>query len=131
MFQSLFFNKVEKRLWHRCFPVYFVKFLRTTFFDRTPLVAASNTCVNDAYSNFIYRFVGAINFIAPAKRITERPTQNLDLITKLYQQYKDGINSKNSSNILVLKLLRIIFKVSKMHLQKMILKKRNVTLKKS
>ena len=39
--QSLFFNKVaslrpatlfKKRLWHRCFPVDFVKFLRTTFY---------------------------------------------------------------------------------------------------
>ena len=39
--QSFFFNKVaglrpatslKKRLWHRCFPVNFVKFLRTTFF---------------------------------------------------------------------------------------------------
>ena len=39
--QSLFFNKVaglrpasllKKRLWHRCFPVKFAKFLRTTFF---------------------------------------------------------------------------------------------------
>ena len=39
--QSLFFNKVaglspatllKKRLWHRCFPVNFVKFLRTPFF---------------------------------------------------------------------------------------------------
>ena len=38
---SLFFNKVaglrpatlfKKRLWHRCFPVNFVKFLRTLFF---------------------------------------------------------------------------------------------------
>ena len=38
---SLFFNKVaglrpatllKKRLWHRCFPVDFVKFLRTPFF---------------------------------------------------------------------------------------------------
>ena len=27
------------------------------------------TCVNDIYSDFIYRFVGAIHFIAPAKRI--------------------------------------------------------------
>ena len=27
------------------------------------------TSVNDAYSDFIYRLVGAINFIAPAKRI--------------------------------------------------------------
>ena len=39
--QSLFFNKVaslkpasllKKRLWHRCFPVNFAKFLRTLFF---------------------------------------------------------------------------------------------------
>ena len=29
------------RLQHRCFPVKFTKFLRTTFFDRTPTVAAS------------------------------------------------------------------------------------------
>ena len=31
----------KKRRWHRCFPVYFVKFLRTPFFYRTPLVATS------------------------------------------------------------------------------------------
>ena len=29
------------------------------------------TCVNGAYSGFAYGFVGAINFIAPAKRIRE------------------------------------------------------------
>ena len=49
--QSLFFNKVaglslasllKKRLWHRCFPVNFVKFLRTPFFNRTPPVAPSD-----------------------------------------------------------------------------------------
>ena len=48
--QSLFFNKVadlrpatllKKRLWNRCFPVNFVKFLRTPIFFRTPMVAAS------------------------------------------------------------------------------------------
>ena len=42
--QSLFFNKVagfrpvtllKKRLWHRCFPVNFVKFLRTPFSQNT------------------------------------------------------------------------------------------------
>ena len=41
--QSLFFNKVaglrlvtlfKKRLWHRCFPVSLVKFLRTSFLHR-------------------------------------------------------------------------------------------------
>ena len=49
LYQGLFFNKVaglrpaillKKRLWHRCFPVNFVKFLNT-FIHRTPLVAAS------------------------------------------------------------------------------------------
>ena len=41
--QSLFFNKVagrpatllEKKLWHRCFPVNFAKFLRTPFLQNT------------------------------------------------------------------------------------------------
>ena len=32
---------LKKRLWHRCFPVNFTKFLRTPFFNRTPLVTAS------------------------------------------------------------------------------------------
>ena len=48
--QSLFLNKVaglrpatllKKRLWHRCFPVYFFKISKNTFFYRTPPVAAS------------------------------------------------------------------------------------------
>ena len=47
---SLFFSKVavlrpvtllKKRLWHWCFAVNFAKFLRTSFFNRTPAVAAS------------------------------------------------------------------------------------------
>ena len=29
---SLFFNKVAKRLWHRCFPVNFVNILRAPFY---------------------------------------------------------------------------------------------------
>ena len=42
--ESLFFNKVvdlrpatllKKRLWHRCFPVNFAKFLRTPFLQNT------------------------------------------------------------------------------------------------
>ena len=43
--QSLFFNKVaglrpetllKNRLWHKCFPVYFVKFLRIPFLQNIP-----------------------------------------------------------------------------------------------
>ena len=46
--KSLFFNKVatllKNRLWHRCFPVIFAKFLRTLYFYRTSPVAASAVC---------------------------------------------------------------------------------------
>ena len=35
-------NFIKKRLWHRCFPVNFAKFLRTAFY-RTPLLAASES----------------------------------------------------------------------------------------
>ena len=42
MCHSLFFNKVAGLLWRRCFPVNFAKSLRTPFFHRIPLVAASS-----------------------------------------------------------------------------------------
>ena len=53
--QSLFFNKVaglcpatllKKRLWHRCFPVNFVKFPRTFILQNTSgrLLLSSNQC---------------------------------------------------------------------------------------
>ena len=34
-------NFVKKRLWHKCFPVNFARFLRTFFSHSTPPVAAS------------------------------------------------------------------------------------------
>ena len=52
MCQSLFFNKVaglrhatllKKRLWHRCFPVSFSKFLGTPFLTERLCVIASKT----------------------------------------------------------------------------------------
>ena len=48
LYQSLFFHEVaglrpaslsKKSLWHRCFPVNFVKFLRTHFYRKPPMVA--------------------------------------------------------------------------------------------
>ena len=48
--QSLFFNKIaglrpatlsKKKLWHRCFPVNFVEFLRTPFFTEHLRMTAS------------------------------------------------------------------------------------------
>ena len=46
--QSLFFNK---KLWHRCLPVNFAKFLRTRFFYRTPPVAAFAVIFTDKILN--------------------------------------------------------------------------------
>ena len=42
---------LKKRLWHRFFPVNFVKFLRTPFLDRTLLVAAS-VVITDKSKNY-------------------------------------------------------------------------------
>ena len=60
--QRLFFNKVaglrpatilKKRLWHRCFPVNFVKFLRTPFVTEhlwwlllTPVICVNNNLMS-------------------------------------------------------------------------------------
>ena len=90
------------------------------------------TCVNDAYSDFIYRFVEAINFIAPSKKIRVKANSKpWFLITKLCQQCKDGINSIKSSNILVYKLIRTILKPLKSSFRKWYWRKRNLTLKKN
>ena len=62
------------------------------------------TPVNDAYSDFIKRFVEVINFRLPAKRITVKANSK----PWFFQQYENGKNSIKSSNILVLKLIRII-----------------------
>ena len=41
---------LKKRLWYRCFPVNFAKFLRTTFFRRSSSSAASRLIVSSFYS---------------------------------------------------------------------------------
>ena len=49
------------------YPAYkFLEILRKIIFPNY----LTYTCVNNAYSDFIYRFVGAINFIVPAKKIS-------------------------------------------------------------
>ena len=57
----------DLRLWHRCFPVNFVKFLRTPFFiPRTPLVAASANFGKGGNFYFFYPFkpFSILNFAA-------------------------------------------------------------------
>ena len=76
-------------------------------------------CVNDAYSDSIYRFVVAINFIAPAKgirvKVNSKPCIDNQIISaiqtqdKLYKKFKHFVLETDKDS----------FKVPKMHLQKM------------
>ena len=66
--QSLFFNKVaglrlatllKKRFWHWCFPVNFVKFLRTPFLQNTsgrlsPCCAGNDMRKTSEYVNYFF-----------------------------------------------------------------------------
>ena len=81
-------------------------------------------CVDYAYSDFIYRFVEAIHFIAPTKMIKVKANskasfdnQIISAIQRRYKLYKKfaytGLETDKDN-----------FKVSKMHSQKMILKKK-------
>ena len=54
MCQSLFFNKVEKETLAQLFSCEFCENSKNTFFDRTPLVAASEFC-EISKNNFSYR----------------------------------------------------------------------------
>ena len=74
--QSLFFNKVvalrpanllKKRLWHRCFPVNFAKFLRTVFLTEylsRLLLSFGNIRVReDPYSGIFYALYCGTNLV--------------------------------------------------------------------
>ena len=54
------YNDSSFAQWKRYYPEKFLQILREIFFANY----LTYTCVNDAYSDFSYRFVGAINFIA-------------------------------------------------------------------
>ena len=80
------------------------------------------TCLNDAYSDFIYRSAEAINLIAPAKRIRAKTNSKhsfdnhvMSVIqrgNKLYKKFKhSGLET-------------VSYKTNKMHLQKFVLKKK-------
>ena len=75
------------------------------------------TCVNDAYSYFIYRFVGAINFIAPSKivrvKANSKPWFDNQIVSAI--QRREKLNKK--FNYSGLKSDEDNFKVAKMHLQ--------------
>ena len=79
--------------------------------------------VNDAYSDFIHRFVGAINFIAQVKRIRVKANSKLWFDNQIVTAVKSGINYKKFKYS-GLETNKDNFKVAKMYLQIMILKKK-------
>ena len=58
-------------------------------------------CVNDAYSDFKYRSVDAINFIAPSKKIRLKANSKPSFDNQIVSAIHNGIDSMKSSNILV------------------------------
>ena len=82
------------------------------------------TCVNEAYSGFMYRFAEIINFTAPAEKLRVKANSELwfdnyfmsaiQRQDKLYRNFSHSGLETDKDN----------FKVAKMHLQKMILKEK-------
>ena len=80
--QSLFSNKVaglrlatllKKRLWHRCFPVNFLKFLRTTFFiEHLCWLLLNKELTESILSVYDEGIVKAKEFMDPHIRLNER-----------------------------------------------------------
>ena len=70
------------------------------------------TCVNDVYSDFIYRFAEAVNFIAPAKRIRMKAKSNpwlhnqiasaMQRRYKFYKTFKDSFLETDKENFKIL-----------------------------
>ena len=85
LWQSLFFNKIagprpatllKKRLWHRCVPVNFAKFLRTPFLTEHLWVIASKTV--HFQSNY-FLFIIFLISLCYAKDFSEKITLGWDV----------------------------------------------------
>ena len=87
--------------------------------------------MNDAYADFVYRFVEAINFISLSRKIrvkvNSKPWFDNQIVSAIQRRDKFYKNFKHSGR----ETDQDSFKVAKLHLLKMILKKKNLTLKKS
>ena len=89
--QNLSFNKVtglkprasllfKERFWHRCFPVNFAKFIRTSFFNRTPLgdyFCKSLSRLGSICFIFIFFFIAMHEVDTVAEVNPFKPFQNL------------------------------------------------------
>ena len=77
--------------------------------------------MNDTYSDFIYRFVEAINFTTPSKKIrvkvNSKPWFDNQIVSAIQERDKLYIRSG-------LEIDKDNFKVTEMHLQDMIVKKK-------
>ena len=84
--QNLFLNKVaslrlllKKRLWHRCFPVNFGKFFRTTFLKNTSGRLHLNSIFpHQLFCKSIDEIIGCWKRNDYSRRILEQPTSMID-----------------------------------------------------
>ena len=104
--QSLYFNKVG--LWHRCFPVNFIEFLRTPSY-RTPQVAAPVISQSSG-------FLALINIIYPLEKTSKiihhytRICKNKILAASDYNYNSDFNSIELLLQSLIIKLRAQMFK---------------------
>ena len=123
--KTLKHNEIFVRSLKRYSAETFLKILREIVFPNY----LTYTCVNDAYSDFIYRFVDAINFIAPLKKIrvkaNSKPSFDNQIVSAIHRRDKLCKKFEHSG----LETDKDDFKVAKMHLQKLIPKKKKYYFK--
>ena len=113
-------NQIFVRSLNRYSAENFLEILREILFPNF----VTYICLNDAYSDFIYRFAETISFIAPSKKIrveaNSKPWFDNQTVSAIKRRDKPYKTFKPSG----LETDRDNFKVAKMHLQKMVLKKK-------
>ena len=93
---ELFFKKsclrpatfLEKRLWHRCFPVNFAKFLKTPFFtEHVQWLLLAFAPIEISYSNTVYNTSAAESWICLASfyDLSVSQTSSFEVVTRSFK----------------------------------------------
>ena len=110
-------NFIKKRLWHRCFPIKFAKFLRKSFLQNTSgrLLLFRINRVSDYYAKSIYikvfPWIIVLWMLVPSKILTiSENTSNSKFFQKYLLQVRCRSSAQNFTRRLILLNLFYTFK---------------------
>ena len=110
-------NFIKKRLWHRCFPIKFAKFLRKPFLQNTSgrLLLFRVNRVSDYYAKSIYikvfPWIIVLWMLVPSKILTiSENTSNSKFFQKYLLQVRCRSSAQNFTRRLILLNLFYTFK---------------------